>query len=99
MFKNELEDRMREGMWTNLSDIQEEGLMKLDTRKKKEKDVIFLTDKSEKMGICSREDYVKMGSVHTSKDTLITFQELAKMAEELNNHTFTYPIFIVSCPS
>ena len=51
------------------------------------KEVIILhTDKSGKFAVTSREEYLKMGSVHTKKDRVIGRKEIIEIEKQINGH-------------
>ena len=52
----------------NLTRGQQEGLKSLEERIRKEEIVVMKTEKSSRFVVTSREEYLKMGEEHTSKD-------------------------------
>ena len=46
--------------------------------------VVYPTDKSGKVGVCSPDAYEKMGLVHTAKDQEVSLETAVKMGEDLD---------------
>ena len=72
---------------SNLTPDEQEGLKSLQTRIKKGDLVIIKTDKSSKLAVTNRDEYIKMGQDHVAKDRIIDRQELIELEETLNGHS------------
>ena len=69
---------------SNLSDEQQPGLKSL----KKDKEIVVLkTDKSGKLCVATREEYIKLGQVHTSKDKRVYSREIIEIEKNINGHS------------
>ena len=75
---------------SNLTPEQQEGLNSLK-KQIREKDIIVLnTDKSGKLCVASRDEYVKMGTIHTSKDKKIGWREIHEMEKQTNGQSIAW---------
>ena len=72
----------------NLSEDEKEGLRSLQKRMKNKEIVILKTDKSGKLVVTNREEYIKMGLEHTKKDEEVTSKEVREMEKQVNGHVF-----------
>ena len=72
---------------SNLTMEETRGLRSLLRRSKAHELTTCLTDKSGKMCIVGRQEYHKMGSVHTAKDKKVTMQTVLRCADHLDCHT------------
>ena len=72
---------------SNLTKEQRNGLKKLQKRKKDGDIIVLITDKSGKFAITDTESYLKMGAVHTDKDTIIDDNEVRRIQRLHNGHT------------
>ena len=57
------------------------GKKKLLKRMKEQNQVLVKTDKTGKIGICSMEDYEKMGLEHVSKDEEVSISDSVEHAK------------------
>ena len=74
----------------NLTVEEQRGLKKLERRKNEGEIVIITTDKSSKMCVMRREDYLKLGEEHVSKDRVVDRQETLKIEKLLNQHALAW---------
>ena len=74
----------------NLSEIEREGLKSLQKRIKEGEIVIMKTDKSNKFCVATREEYIKMGEIHTKNDKKITREEIHEIEKQLNGHSVAW---------
>ena len=72
-----------------LTEKEQNGIRKLEKRKNAGEVVITMTDKSSKLCIMSREDYLKLGDDHVKKDAEIGRQEVQKSEKILNLHSLS----------
>ena len=75
-------------MRENLTEDEKDGLESLQKRMKAQEIVILKTDKSGKMCVVSREEYMKMGHEHTGRDTEIDRKTVIEKEKQLNGHVF-----------
>ena len=88
VLKKFTKEHTQKGVQTsNLDPAELKGLKSLLKRTKANEIAVCLTDKSGKLCVTGREEYLKMGQTHTSKDKLVTMKEVAKCAEYLDCHT------------
>ena len=71
---------------TNLTSQQIIGKKKLKRRVKQNEIVIFLTDKSGKLAICTPETYQEAAKVHIDKDTEVPWDTLKQTETLVNRH-------------
>ena len=72
----------------NLTEEEKEGLRSLQKRMKSRELVILKTDKSGKLCVVSREEYLKMGEEHTGKDVEVERKTIVEKEKLLNGHVF-----------
>ena len=72
----------------NLTEEEKDGLQKLQKRIKNKEIVILKTDKSSKLCVVSREEYIRMGEEHTRKDEEIGRKQVIEMEKQLNGHVY-----------
>ena len=81
----EREDRNQE--WSNLTQSERRGLKKIRKRIKDDQIVVLKTDKSGKLAIMAKEEYLKIGLSKIEKDRKLTRTEIKKNEEKINSHT------------
>ena len=74
----------------NLTKEEMRGIRKLEKRKQAGEIVIIMTDKSSKLCVMKRSDYLLLGEVHVGKDTVIERDELIRREKILNNHSLSW---------
>ena len=74
----------------NLTREETRGLRKLEKRKNEGEIVIIQTDKSSKLCIMRREDYLKLGEDHVGKDEEIGRKEVVEIEKLLNQHAMSW---------
>ena len=74
----------------NITVEEQRGLKKLEKRKNAGEIVVITTDKSSKMCVMKREDYLKLGEEHVGKDKLIDREEAVKREKLLNQHALAW---------
>ena len=74
----------------NLTEDEKEGLKSLQKRMKNQEIVICKSDKSGKLCVVSREEYIRMGQEHTSKDVEIDRKTIIEKEKQLNGHVFLW---------
>ena len=72
----------------NLTEDEKDGLRSLQKRMKEQEIIMMKTDKSGKLCIISREEYIKMGEEHAKKDREIDRREIIEKVKQLNGHVF-----------
>ena len=72
--------------WDNLDHEEKLGIKRLQKRVKNGEIVVCQTDKSGRFSILTREQYVKAGEKHTSKDREVNDTESAQIERNLNGH-------------
>ena len=72
----------------NLTEDEKEGLKSLQKRMRNQEIVICKSDKSGKLCVVSREEYIRMGQEHTSKDVEIDRKTIIEKEKQLNGHVF-----------
>ena len=90
--KNEIRDGIREEKrrnqeGSNLTAQEKRGLKKLKTRIKDNELIVLKTDKSGKLTLIKREQYLKIGENMNKQDRMITRKELKDIERDINNHT------------
>ena len=72
----------------NLSKKQMTGLKTIQKRTRSDEGdmVVMCTDKSSKLAVTTRENYLQMGHVHTKTDKVITRREMIEREKTLNSH-------------
>ena len=75
---------------SNLTEQERRGLRSLEKRKSKGEIIIIQTDKSSKLCIMTREDYLKLGEDHVGKDEIIERDEILKIEKKLNEHALAW---------
>ena len=73
-----------------LTEKEQNGMKKLEKRKNSGEVVITMTDKSSKLCIMSREDYLKLGEDHVKKDAEVGRQEVQRCEKTLNLHSLSW---------
>jgi hypothetical protein len=71
----------------NLQEDEQEGLKSLKRRIKEGEILVMKTDKSSKLAVTTRDEYVKMGEVHTRKDKPVKREEIREIEKNLNGHS------------
>ena len=66
------------------------NLKKLGKRKNDGEIIVIMTDKSAKMCVMRREDYLQLGEVHVSKDRVVDRAELLRREKILNQHSLSW---------
>ena len=69
---------------TNLTKDGEKGLKELQKRIKEGEILVIKTDKSGKLAVTDKENYLELGRKHIEKDRIIERKELRKIERELN---------------
>ena len=72
----------------NLSDSEQKGLKSLKKRVREGELVLTTTDKSGRMAVLSREQYIEAGKVHTEKDELLDWKTIHYLQNQINSHTW-----------
>ena len=78
-------NRNQEG--ENLTMKEKRGVQKLKERIKEGEIVVLKTDKSGKLVICDKEEYLKMGKSKIVEDRKLERGEIKKIEEKINDHT------------
>ena len=87
VFKEYIKEKTDEGKQkSNLTKNEKSGLDKLLKRIKAGEIVTMATDKSGKLAVTSRENYIKMGEAHTSKDIEVDCEKVVKVEKIINGH-------------
>ena len=73
----------------NLSMEEIRGIEKLEKRKAAGELVVIMTDKSSKLCVMKRDDYLKLGEEHVGKDIVIEREEVQRREKILNQHSLT----------
>ena len=73
--------------FSNLSSQQSKGITDLRKKCKRDDLVIMETDKTKKLSIMTKENYVSVTAPHTDCDSTITSEELKVIERTLNGHT------------
>ena len=74
----------------NVSKVQEEGLKSKRKRTREEDLVVMETDKSRRLSIMTKENYVASTEPHTVNDPVITEEDLSSIERTLNDHTLQF---------
>ena len=74
----------------NISKVEEEGLKSIRKRIREEDLVVMETDKSKRLSIMTKENYVASTEPHTVNDPVITEEELSSIERILNGHTLQF---------
>ena len=80
-------DKNRNQEGKNLTPAERRGLQKLRERIKEGEIVILKTDKSGKMMVSDKEEYLKMGKGKIESDRKLDRADIRKIEERINNHT------------
>ena len=93
--KNGLDSNNRRGnknvkQYLNLSFKERIGLKTLNDRIDSGEIMITPTDKSGRFAVLTKEQYIKSGEKHTSKDQKINWRDLKYMKNQVNNHMYWY---------
>ena len=72
----------------NLSKTEAEGLESLKKRVKAGEIMITTTDKSGRMAILTKDQYVKSGESHTLKDEKLDWKKITYIQNQVNSHTW-----------
>ena len=75
---------------TNLTEKEEKGMKSLQKRIKKEGLVVMKTDKSGKMSVTRRENYLEMGEDHTKEDKLISREKIREIDKLMSEHSIAW---------
>ena len=81
------EDRRRNQEGRNLSKKEKKGLKKLKQRIKDGEIIVLKTDKSGKLTVINREEYLKLGRDMIKEDKRIKREELRITEKRINEHT------------
>jgi hypothetical protein len=73
-----------------MTEKQLRGLKSLRKRIQEGELVVLKTDKSGKLCVATREEYIKLGQVHASKDKKISMKEIAEMERQINGHSIAW---------
>ena len=73
-----------------MTEEEQEGLKSLKERIKNKELIVLKTDKSGKLCVASKEEYVKMGLVHVGKDRKIGWKEIEEMEKQINGHSIAW---------
>ena len=71
----------------NLTEEEQIGLKRIQKRIKDGDLVVLKTDKSGKMSVTDRDNYVQMGQEHVKNDKIITREEVKKTDKVMNEHS------------
>ena len=80
----------RDNQEDNLTKQERRGLKSLEKRKKDGEIIITMTDKSSKLCIMKREDYLRLGEDHVSKDLEVDRREVQRREKLLNQHSISW---------
>ena len=72
----------------NLTEEENKGLKSLNKRVTDGELVITTTDKSSKMAVLTKEQYLQSGHEHTKKDQEITWRDIKYLQTQINSHTW-----------
>ena len=72
----------------NLTEDEKDGLKSLQRRMKSQEIIILKTDKSGKLCVTNREEYLRMGKDHTEKDIEVDRKQVIEIEKQLNGHVF-----------
>ena len=72
----------------NLSKYEQQGLRSLKKRISSGEIFITTTDKSGRMAVLTKEQYLDSGGMHTKKDQELGWNEIKYLQNQLNNHTW-----------
>ena len=72
----------------NLTLEENKAIRSLKRRIKEGELMVTMTDKSGRMAVVTREQYLQSGSCHTSKDREVTWREIKQLQTNLNNHSW-----------
>ena len=86
--KENCDERGRQQRTLSVKELR--GLKKLEKRKNEGEIVVIMTDKSSKLCIMKREDYLKLGEEHVAKDKEITREDVTGIEKVLNQHALTW---------
>ena len=75
---------------SNLTQEEMRGIRKLEQRKNSGELVVIMTDKSSKLCVMKRSDYLLLGEEHVGKDKIIERTEVMKIEKILNNHAVSW---------
>ena len=81
----------------NLKKEEEEGLRSIRRRVREEDLVVMETDKSKRLSIMTKENYVASTEPHTSNDPVLTEEELSNIERLLNGHTLQFTRAFLIC--
>ena len=73
-----------------MTEEQQAGLKSLKKRIQEGEIVVIKTDKSGKLCVSTRDEYVKMGMMHAGKDKKITRKEIHEMEKQTNGHSIAW---------
>ena len=72
----------------NLPRAEQVGLDNLKRRVSKGELIITTTDKSSRLAILRKDQYVKAGEIHTKKDKCVTWRDIKYLQGQVNEHTW-----------
>ena len=78
---------MKNQEYENLTAAEKRGISKLKKRIDKGEIIIIKADKSGKLGVVSRESYLKMGINGNKADKEVKREEVKKVEKCINDHT------------
>ena len=75
---------------SNSSKSEIEGLESLTKRVKEGEITISMTDKSGRMAVVTRKQYLECGYMHTMKDKTMSWKDIKYLQSQINNHTWWF---------
>ena len=75
---------------SNLTEEEEKGLRSLQKRMKNEDLVIMKTDKSGKMSVTKKENYLEMGKAHTGEDKKVGREKIREIDKLMSEHSVAW---------
>ena len=84
---NKIKNKM---VFNNLSKSENEGIISLKKRVSEGEIIITTTDKSGRMAVITREQYLKAGEVHTKKDEVLDWGKIQYIQNQVNAHTWWF---------
>ena len=77
-------------IYNNLSKAENEALISLRKRVSDGEIIITTTDKSGRMAVLTREQFIKAGEVHTLKDEVLDWGKVHYIQNQVNAHTWWF---------
>ena len=81
----------------NFSKSEMRGFKSLMKRVSDGELILTTTDKSSRMAVLTKEEYMRSGEVHTSKDTEISWKDISYLQSQINNHTWWASKVVGNC--